>query len=254
MIATSRIRMDLVDRGATPLVCAVQDDKYSRNLTLELYDNRTAWNVPDGISVLCRYRKPDGTCGEYDTLPDGSCAWSKDGNTVTVGLAPQVLTVAGIVYFAVTLVSGERELSSFAVKIEVSALPGLNARSEDYFNRYQVLSASGWTPNKYLTTDAEGNIVTGDAPAGGGTGTGDGGASVEAVLAAIPQATGISASKSGNLITIETALDDGSSTTSVVTLDSGGYPVGIVTDGVECPVSWTGFDDAGLKVWEGGSY
>lgn len=77
---------------------------------------------------------------------------------------------------------------------------------------------------------------------------------VDAVLAAIPQAADITVVKADDTITLTTTLEDGSTSTSVVTLDSSGYPSTVVTDGVECPVSWDGFDDVAVAVWEGGSY
>jgi hypothetical protein len=56
------------------------------------------------------------------------------------------------------------------------------------------------------------------------------------------QVTKTSLVKNDSTITITTTLDDGAKTVSIVTVDDNGYPSKIVTDGVECTVSWEGFD------------
>lgn len=132
MKITSTINMDLARQGIKHQIDAVQDDKYSRNLKLQLYSNRVAWRIPSGTTVLIRYRKSDHTGGAYDTLPDGTIAWQIKGNTVTVALAPQVLTVAGEVQVMVTLIAGKSEISTFSIIINVQRKPGFRAESETY--------------------------------------------------------------------------------------------------------------------------
>lgn len=134
MIITSKIKMDLALRGVTAPVNAVQDDKYSRNLEITLLANGTPWAPPSGTTAVVRYKKPDGTGGNYDTLPDGTAACSISGNVATVALAPQVLTVPGMVYLSVGLVCAEAEIHTFAVRIDVQPNPGIDVASEDYVN------------------------------------------------------------------------------------------------------------------------
>lgn len=55
--------------------------------------------------------------------------------------------------------------------------------------------------------------------------------------------TNISAVKADSTITVTTTLEDGSTSTSVITLDENEYPVSIVTDGVECALELAGFDE-----------
>lgn len=231
---THKLKMDFARRGPTQTVSVVQDDKYSRNLEFTLMENGEAWNRPETLSVVVRYRKPDGTGGSYDTLPDGTAASSVVGNVATVALAPQVCTVPGTVRLVVALVSGTTELHTFMVNIDVQANPGLQVTSDNYFKVTGALAKSGWPPNMYLGTDADGNVITVEAPTGGG-------ASVEEVLDAIPQATAVSIVRDGQTVTLTTTLDGGKTSVSVVTLDDSDYPTLIVTDGVECPVTWEGF-------------
>lgn len=234
MITHKLEKMDFARRGPTQTVSVVQDDKYSRNLEFTLMENGEAWNRPETLSVVVRYRKPDGTGGSYDTLPNGNAACSVVGNVATVALAPQVCTVPGTVRLVVALVSGTTELHTFMVNIDVQANPGLQVSSEDYYKVSGALADSGWTPNMYLGTDADGNVITVESPTGGG-------ATVDEVLDAIPQATAVSIVRDGQTITLTTTLEDGAAPTSVVTLDDNDYPTLIVTDGVECAVSWEGF-------------
>ena len=73
----------------------VEGDQYARQLELSLLCGGESWEIPEDVHATVRFRKPDGTGGEYDSLPDGSPAWSASGNVLTVELAPQVLSCPG---------------------------------------------------------------------------------------------------------------------------------------------------------------
>lgn len=60
-------------------------------------------------------------------------------------------------------------------------------------------------------------------------------------ITGLRQAISTSIVKSGNAITVTTALEGDESTVSEITLDNNGYPTKILTDGVECIISWEGF-------------
>lgn len=49
-----------------------------------------------------------------------------------------------------------------------------------------------------------------------------------------------------NVITVTTTLEGNKTTSSIITLDENGYPSIISTDGIECKITWEGFDDAGV--------
>ena len=134
MPITSTIKMDLLQPGVTPMVDMVQDDKYSREIVFELYSGGIAWCPPDGATILARFSKPDGTGGEYDTLPDGSAAWAISENAISVRLAPQVTTAPGCVQLAVSVIYGLMEVTTFTVRLIVHHKPGYSAESEDYVN------------------------------------------------------------------------------------------------------------------------
>ena len=169
MIITHKLTMDLGRFEKTPLIDAVQDDRYSRNVELTLLERGSAWTVPAEARVVIAYRKADNVGGQYDTLPDGTTAWSAAENVLTLALAPQVLTAAGMVSLSVQLVLDEQTISTFRLLIHVhrNVAAGLY-RSEDYVNLQQwclpifeqKVSTSGWTPGMYLGTDDQGNVVT----------------------------------------------------------------------------------------------
>lgn len=154
------VNMDLARKGAAPRIDAVQDDKYSRDLQLVVYENEKPWPIPHGTTVIVHYQKPDGTGGSYNLLPDGSVAWTVADNLITVALAPQVCTVPGIVQMAVSLYCAEQEITTFPVFVAVQQKPGLCVDSENYFEVQGWLSSCGWEPNMLLGTDEEGMVVT----------------------------------------------------------------------------------------------
>ena len=138
MIVTHKIEMDFLSKkenAAIPQIRVVQGDCNSRMLELTLFADQVAWTIPGGVSVQMRYRKPDGTGGIYDTMPDGAQAWNINGNTVSVLLAPQMLAVAGIVRSQVALILNGNFLAAFEVRIAVEEDPSAGTlESEDYTN------------------------------------------------------------------------------------------------------------------------
>ena len=61
-------------------------------------------------------------------------------------------------------------------------------------------------------------------------------------IQSLHQVTGTAIERADNTVTVVTTLEDGSTSTSVITVDSNDYPTKIVTDGTECTVTWEGFD------------
>ena len=130
-----KMALDFARSGIRQRVYAVQGDSYARCLEIAMHENGAAWELPTGASAFLRYRKPDGTGGMYDTLPDGTQAWSAQGNRVCFILAPQMLSVPGIVQVQLEIVSGASNLASFAFLVEVEPDPSLGViPSEDYIS------------------------------------------------------------------------------------------------------------------------
>lgn len=133
MYVNHKLSMDLSGPAVLPKVDMVQRDQYVRHLTLTLFNNREPWEIPQGIHPIICYQKADGTGGEYDTLPDGRRAWESAGNTLTVEIAPQMLTHPGPVRMAVDLLQGDAKLSTFCVLLYVQKAIPLGLPSGDYF-------------------------------------------------------------------------------------------------------------------------
>lgn len=135
---TAALRVDLLDPGAPQIIHAVQDDSNSRKIAFSIYAGGAQWAVPDGTLVTVRYKKPDGTAGFYDTLPDDSTpAATIDGNVVTVALVPQAFTVCGNVPVQIKLYnSAGASIATFAVVMHVSANVVSDAEivSSDYYS------------------------------------------------------------------------------------------------------------------------
>ena len=135
MIVTHQITIDLKERGGCAQIEATQDDCYTRCLAVSLYSGEEAWEIPEDTEVVIRYCKSDGVGGVYDTLPDGSTAWSAEGNVLTLVLAPQVLTTPGTAMLSASLIREEAAISLFAVAIHVRRkVEGFYPESSPYYN------------------------------------------------------------------------------------------------------------------------
>ena len=134
MSVTNKIKIDMVSSGATPYVRAVQNDSLLRVLEVELFADGVEYDL-SGKDLSFAFKKPDGTSGWYDTLPDGNNAIFVDKNLATILIAPQVLTVKGKVVASVRVDDGVGRISTFPFIINVAEDPGNNAaESENYYS------------------------------------------------------------------------------------------------------------------------
>ena len=125
MMIIHKLSIDLATREPPVRIDAVQSD-CGRNLALLLHTNGIPWPIPAEVTATVGYCRPDGTGGAYDTLADGSSAWSAAGNLLTIALAPQVLAVPGETALSVLLRSGEKAVSTFDLILQVQ--PGITGR------------------------------------------------------------------------------------------------------------------------------
>lgn len=177
---TAALRVDLLDPGAPQIIHAVQDDSNSRKIAFNIYAGGAQWAVPYGTLVTVRYKKPDGTAGFYDTLPDGSTpAATIDGNVVTVALVPQTLTVCGNVPVQIKLYdSAGTSIATFAVVMHVSANVVSDAEivSSDYYSVLtkqiaDVLAAAEGIEGNVTAAQAAAEQATSSASAAAGSAT-----------------------------------------------------------------------------------
>lgn len=137
MQVTKNITLDLLETGSPVIIKAKQNDRNTRYIVAHLCVNRLAYPVPSGTEIAFRYKKPDGTAGFYDALPDNSPAITVSGNTVTVELVEQVLTVAGCVHCEINMYNAASEkltTFTFEIAVEESVLTDAEIVSSDYYN------------------------------------------------------------------------------------------------------------------------
>lgn len=181
MIAQKNIRLDLQHPSPVQIIHAKQGDAYTRTINIELYNDGAAWTPPTGAHYKVSYRKPDGTGGTYDTITQGSrtlTAVSASGNILSVSLAPQVLTFAGLVTCEVhisTSATATDDLSTFSFLADVQASAERGITSEDYWNvanedrfvpvRAELSGTNGAVQqieaSRFLVTPHNGDVVLG---------------------------------------------------------------------------------------------
>lgn len=144
MVITHKLSMDLEGKEPAQWIEMPQGGANSRKIRLVLTENTQPWKIPEGANILIRYRKSDGTGGEYDTLPNGTSAWDANENILTISLAPQVLTSSGTVLLYIVLLHEDCVLNTFPVEIRVRGVKITDANrideSEDYFYVTNVLT------------------------------------------------------------------------------------------------------------------
>ena len=137
MQVTKNITLDLLETGSPVIIKAKQNDRNTRYIAAHLYVGRLDYQVPSGTEIAFRYKKPDGTAGFYDALPNNSPAITISGNTVTVELVEQVLTVAGCVHCEINMYNAASEkltTFTFEISVEESVLTDAEIISSDYYN------------------------------------------------------------------------------------------------------------------------
>lgn len=135
------IRIDLDQKNTLGYAVAVAGDSGTRSVEIRLRNNHASWPIPEGVTASMAYKKSDGTAGWYDTLPDGSAAYTIEGDTITMELAPQVLSVPGAVAAAVVLRDADGDqLTTFDFYINVESSPADAKASKDYYNLKVVAS------------------------------------------------------------------------------------------------------------------
>lgn len=170
MLVTQKLKMDLAQKGVEEFLAAVQGDANTRFVEITLEAGGKPLSLPENVSGVVRYRRADGRGGSYDTGPEELKAVTFDENIATVEIAPDVLAVPGNVRVALGIVDGETMIHTFVFFIHVEANPGVNAMPSGTYYLAGTVPDSGWAPNKFLGTDAQGKVVAKNAPENSGSG------------------------------------------------------------------------------------
>jgi len=137
MQSVTTINLNLQYPNYATTMHAVQNDKLSRKITAILYDGANAWTPPSGSLAVVRFMKPDGTKGFYDTDENRHTAVTWVGNSATIMLSEQVLTVPGNVLCQLNFYNtSEEKLTTFlwVIKVQQSVVDDETIESTDYFN------------------------------------------------------------------------------------------------------------------------
>ena len=135
MITKHKINMDLTRRTALPRLCMVQGDCGSRAVEFTITENGIPWTGKEVEAVFLRYRLSNLHGGSYDTLPDGTKAWTMEENVLTVIIAPQLLASSGLVEAQVGLLREDKILTTFCLQILVEEdVSAGTVEPEDYIN------------------------------------------------------------------------------------------------------------------------
>ena len=136
------LNIDLCNPDSPQRIGVMQADANTRLVEVRLFHDKIPWAVPEGISAALGYRKPDGTAGLYDKLPDGTAGVSVEENRISVILAPQMLTVPGLVRAVVTLQDAAmHQLSTFPFEVIVKENPTAGVIVSENYCYYTNLDA-----------------------------------------------------------------------------------------------------------------
>ena len=180
MLVDHKLIMDLATHNPTPIVHIKQGDVWAHAIVLTVYEAGEvwtgAWRIPASgetaeVNAVVRYRKPDGYCGTYDKMPNGSPAVTANGNTLTIALAPQLAAVPGMVDVDIQInapqtvtVTYTRTIAIFNIRLNVEAHPmnTQNVESNNYecTTLQEINGALGKTVRTVngVTPDSSGNV------------------------------------------------------------------------------------------------
>lgn len=143
-----KITLDLTQPAHTPFVYAVQGETCTRCIKVSLLCNGTNWIIPENTVISVRYARMDGTGGYYDTLPDGTDSCSFEENTISVVLAPPMLSVSGPVMVQLEMIYDHQLLSTFVFHLIVK--PSLTSQVITPDNYIHWLQWMEQTLNEYI--------------------------------------------------------------------------------------------------------
>ena len=138
MLLTKEATMNLNYREAPIVMDAVQGDS-ARALAIHFMAGETAWEIPADAQVVLHYQCEDGTGGVFDSQSDGSCAYSVNGDILTVYPVSQMFAVPGSTKLQVSILSNGEQITTFPVEVRVSPQVNGKVESGEYFKMQQWL-------------------------------------------------------------------------------------------------------------------
>ncbi len=127
---------------AEPIVLEALQGDSARALAIHFLSGETPWEIPADAQIFIQFQCQDGTGGTYDALPDTADAYSVDGDTLTVGIAPAVCAAAGCSKLQITIISEGAQLTTFPVEVRVAEQVNSDVASGEYTNLHRWLNSS----------------------------------------------------------------------------------------------------------------
>lgn len=120
------ISIDLTRDSAcvsVPTISGTEGDSGTHVLEIRLTSDGKDWPVPEDVTAVICYARPDGTGGTYDSLPDGTPAWYVKDSLVYVELAPACFAAATNpweeLWLTVTLLRGDSQITTRRIPLIV---------------------------------------------------------------------------------------------------------------------------------------
>lgn len=144
MMITHNLTLDLLKPAISERIHVKQGDTLSHSLRILLCENGAAWPIPAEASPVVRWFAFDPDSGEsargiYDTLPDGTHAWTFAENQLDILTVPGMFALPGVVQADVVLISGEKTLATFNFEFYVNRAPA-DGTEPEIQNYYKVSS------------------------------------------------------------------------------------------------------------------
>lgn len=117
------ITLDFAAQGCVARIEAKQGDAFTRRLIVTLKMAGQAFTVPEGVEVLLRVQKPDGTAAVNQ-------ATVNDNGTVTVILTDQILAAAGPAFCDLALIREGELLSTVCFGLDIQRMPNVENQME----------------------------------------------------------------------------------------------------------------------------
>lgn len=137
MIIAQKIKLDLDQQPDPNLTIYAVQGETARAAVFQFFYNGAEWMVPEGTMVSIRHSiQQDGILysSTYDTLSDGSPAYSIDGSTVTVHLTPEVLSIWGLGNLQIGLFNNGKLIITFSVGLHVQMNASLEGITQEVRN------------------------------------------------------------------------------------------------------------------------
>lgn len=153
MEVIKKIKTDFSVYKSPPIVDVMQNDRNTRKIQLEITADGEKWIIPDDVSVLLGYTKPNGEKRTYNKLSNGQNAGEYAENVVKVTIIPEALNISGVLNACIILKdSSLNQIATFPFKIRVNKNPATSFETNpekiglSIEHWYEIKEEEHWRP------------------------------------------------------------------------------------------------------------